>query len=107
MAGIVEVTDWSEQPDRVRRRFAAEYIIDPDGSHSHVHGANLGLRASTYVAAGGMPALALAEDHALLDAVIGVGAIVARTSAVRVTTSARRAGRAAGGFSDFLASLDR
>ena len=47
-----------------------------------------------------MPALALAEDHALLDASIGVGAIVARTSTVRVTTSARRAGRAAGGFSD-------
>jgi RNA polymerase sigma-70 factor (ECF subfamily) len=35
-----------------------------------VHGANLGIRASAYLAAGGFPPLPTAEDHALLAAAI-------------------------------------
>ena len=36
--------------------------------HPHVHGANLGFRASAYLRAGGFPALPTAEDHALVAA---------------------------------------
>ena len=73
--------------------------------HPHVHGANLGLSAAAYRAAGGVPHIDLAEDHALWDAVGAAG--LRRVGARRppVVTSSRPDGRAAGGFSDLLRSL--
>lgn len=58
--------------------------------HSHVHGANLGLRLSVYLAAGGFADVAVHED---LDIVTRVRAVTPRwvaTHRTSVTTSAAR-----------------
>jgi glycosyltransferase involved in cell wall biosynthesis len=107
IAGIVEVDDWSQQPSAVRDRFLARYAsLGTGAGHGHVHGANLGVRASALAAAGGMPSLALAEDHALVDGLIATGAMILRSGDVRVRTSARREARAPGGFGDLLHRLE-
>ena len=74
--------------------------------HSHVHGANLGLRLSTYLAAGGFADVAVHED---LDIVTRVRAITPRwvaTHRTSVTTSGRDASRVDGGFASYIARLD-
>jgi cellulose synthase/poly-beta-1,6-N-acetylglucosamine synthase-like glycosyltransferase len=107
VAGVVEVDDWSQQPRVVRHRFLAHYAsLGTAAGHGHVHGANLGVRASALAAAGGMPTLALAEDHALVDDLAATGAVILRSGDVRVRTSARREARAAGGFGDLLHRLE-
>jgi len=52
-----------------------------------------------------MPALALAEDHALVERLAASGAVILASPALRVRTSARCEARASGGFSDFLRTL--
>jgi glycosyltransferase involved in cell wall biosynthesis len=107
VAGIVEVDDWSEQPPAVRDRFLAHYAsLGTGAGHRHVHGANLGVRASALQRAGGMPSLALAEDHALVDGLTATGATILRTGDVKVRTSARREARAPGGFGELLHRLE-
>ncbi len=70
----------------------------------HVHGANLGVRLSTYVAAGGFSTVRAHEDLLLTRAVRRLGGSVA-VGDIPVVTSARLAGRAPGGFAHFLARL--
>jgi glycosyltransferase involved in cell wall biosynthesis len=60
--GTVTVTDWDGHPPHVPAAFAAMYKSGA-GPHPHVHGANLGIRASGYLAAGGFKSLRTAEDH--------------------------------------------
>jgi glycosyltransferase involved in cell wall biosynthesis len=80
--------------------------IDADGTHSHVHGANLGVRASVYQAAGGWPSLNAHEDVHLTLAVTGATpARVATTSIHPVLTSARLAARAPAGLASDLRRL--
>lgn len=105
VAGTVAVADWSDQPEHVPRAFRACYGPNGAGGHPHVHGANLGLRAAAYLDVGGVPPLALAEDHALVRALGATSARLLSTGAVRVVTSARRESRALGGFSDLLRTL--
>lgn len=69
----------------------------------HVHGANLGVRLSTYDQAGGFGPIAVHEDVALVEAVRAAGGIIGRGSVV--TTSARTAGRVQGGFATYLSEL--
>ncbi len=54
VAGTVRVQDWSEQPAAARDRFHAGYGR-PGRGHLHVHGANLGMSATAYLDAGGIP----------------------------------------------------
>ena len=105
VVGTVRVADWCGHPAAVPRRFALLYATAAAPGHEHVHGANLGVRASTYEQAGGIAPLALAEDHAFVAACVQGGAVVARVADLPVTTSARHQGRAAGGFADLLARL--
>ena len=102
--GTVTVADWSEHPPHVPDAFAARYGSG-DGPHPHVHGANIGIRASAYLAAGGFRPLPTAEDHALLAAVSRVGSSVLRAADVTVETSARRQARAPHGFGHLLRTL--
>lgn len=74
--------------------------------HGHVHGANLGLRASTWAAAGGFGDLLAHEDVGLVERVREAGFAWVATDTTRVTTSARTLGRAPGGFADYLQALD-
>ena len=53
--------------------FRETYEIRPDGSHPHVHGANLGVRADAYLRAGGWADLRTAEDHDLWRRLLGSG----------------------------------
>jgi glycosyltransferase involved in cell wall biosynthesis len=104
--GTVTVTDWTGHPPHLPDAFAAHYGYRV-GPHPHVHGANLGLRASAYLAAGGFKALRTAEDHDLLAAVIAAGGEALRAPNICVDTSARRLARAPGGFSHLLGSLTK
>jgi GT2 family glycosyltransferase len=102
--GMVSVADWSEHPPHVPAAFAARY--EPgDRPHPHVHGANLGIRASAYLAAGGFSSLRTAEDHALVTAAAEAGRSILQASDITVQTSARRQARAPHGFSSLLRTL--
>lgn len=81
------------------RRHALE-----DG-HSHVHGANLGVRLSAYDAAGGFRPLTSGEDVDLARRIDAAGARVVRTARHPVLTSSRLEGRAVGGFASYLLGL--
>ena len=106
VAGTVRVTDWSGYRPAVGEAFRERYDAPAGSGHPHVHGANLGIRASAYLAAGGFPAVATAEDHALVRALAASGGRVLRTRALPVVTSARRDARAPRGFGHYLAELD-
>jgi len=81
---------------------SATYEIQADGRHTHVHGANLGVRADAYLDVGGWSRARLAEDHCLWNRLQSRGWRVCASSASSVVTSGRLAGRAAGGFADTL-----
>jgi len=68
----------------------------------NVHGANLGIRADAYLAAGGFPALAEHEDVQLVERVRTSGARVVVSDECEVVTSARFVGRTPGGYAGFL-----
>jgi glycosyltransferase involved in cell wall biosynthesis len=106
VVGTVHIEDWRAHTPRMIEAFARHYArgIGRDG-HIHVHGANLGFSALAYQQIGGLAPLALAEDHALIDAFVARGLSVARLTDLVVTTSARLDGRASGGFADLLRSL--
>lgn len=75
--------------------------------HQHVHGANLGVRASVYLRAGGFAPVSVDEDVRLANAVAAdPAAMVVRSAAAPVTTSGRRVGRAPDGFAAYLGALD-
>jgi glycosyltransferase involved in cell wall biosynthesis len=104
VAGTVRVENWRGHSPGVRSAFAKRYDAG-SGPHPHVHGANLGFRASEYLRAGGFPSVRTGEDHALVAALHTAGGRVLRTRALPVVTSARREARAPLGFSHYLAEL--
>lgn len=68
-----------------------------------MHGANLGVRASTYLAVGGFAPLPAHEDVRLAEAVARLaGAHVLTTVACPVLTSDRRVGRTPAGLAHDL-----
>lgn len=107
--GVVDVTDWSSYSENASRLFGDLYAgtaISEPGPHLHVHGACLGVRADVYLRVGGITGIPVGEDHALSAALEAAGANVARTTSVRVTTSARPHSRVTGGFASLLSSLE-
>jgi hypothetical protein len=100
VAGIVRLRD-TERPDIIRSHLD-DYVLHPDGTHPHVHGANFGLRADAYLDVGGWNDLALAEDHCLWKRLAAKQWKTVASIASVVTTSARLQGRAQGGFADSL-----
>ncbi len=104
VAGIVDVRDFTEHLPMVEERFRSTYLIHADGTHPHVHGANLGVRADTYLIAGGWGALATAEDHDLWGRLHAFGGPHLSDARLQVVTSGRRIGRAPLGFAGALAA---
>jgi hypothetical protein len=102
--GTVTVTDWDGHPPHVPVAFGERYAFGP-GPHPHVHGANLGIRASAYLATGGFRPLRTAEDHAMLAAATQAGCPVVHAGDIPVQTSGRRLARAPRGFSNLLRTL--
>ncbi|HEY4333560.1 MAG TPA: glycosyltransferase [Ilumatobacteraceae bacterium] len=102
VAGVVRLDD--RVGSALRHAFAMSYPISADGSHAHVHGANLGVRADVYLGAGGWSAqLCSSEDHDLWGRLVGDNRVVA-TDAVWVITSPRSIGRAPNGFAANIAA---
>jgi glycosyltransferase involved in cell wall biosynthesis len=106
VCGTVAVDDWSPhagQAAALRAHFDGFYQ-DRDGHH-HIHGANLGVSAQAYVAAGGFAAVPCHEDVLLVKALEDTGARFAWSAQPRVYTSARTDARARGGFGDTLLTM--
>jgi hypothetical protein len=104
VAGTIRVDSFGEHGPEVPSKFESSYVIQADGTHPHVHGANLGCRADMYLRAGGWKAMKTAEDHDLWNRLAALGARRYSTSWLEVETSGRRVGRAPNGFADALAA---
>jgi cellulose synthase/poly-beta-1,6-N-acetylglucosamine synthase-like glycosyltransferase len=101
VAGIVQL-DTGGVPLEVIRTYDETYRLNGDGTHAHVHGANLGVRADAYLDVGGWSHLAVAEDHCLWHRLKLRGWRLRSCVNSVVVTSARLHGRAVGGFADTL-----
>ncbi|PJI93521.1 glycosyltransferase [Luteimicrobium subarcticum] len=74
----------------------------PGQANGHVHGANLGVRADLYLAAGGFQPLPEHEDVELVARLRRAGARTVATDACWVRTSGRSHGRTPGGYARYL-----
>jgi glycosyltransferase involved in cell wall biosynthesis len=104
VAGIIDVDSFTEHESFVSERFRLSYLIHADGTHPHVHGANLGLRADAYLQAGGWQDLCTAEDHDLWRRLHSGRHRRVSDAGLCVLTSGRRVGRAPLGFAGALAA---
>ena len=89
---------------RLRSTYDAHYRHEL--GHPHVHGANLGIRATDYLSVGGFAPLATGEDHDLVRRLELDGIVCRRVCDIPVTTSGRLRGRAPDGMAEFLRSLE-
>ncbi|HHA2861368.1 TPA: glycosyltransferase family 2 protein [Stenotrophomonas maltophilia] len=101
--GLVDIATNCSAEERLRKAFRRRQQWGDD--HGRIHGANLGVSAQAYRAAGGFAPLHCGEDVQLVRTLQRLGADVRWAGAPVVMTSARLAGRAAGGFSAYLAEM--
>ncbi|OCB52807.1 glycosyl transferase [Mycobacterium vulneris] len=107
--GVVRVADWRHHPAELVRHYLHAYESDMRGinGHNHIHGANMGFRADAYWRLGGFRPLATGEDVELVERFETASYRIRRDASLSVTTSARRNGRAPGGFAGYLRDLSR
>lgn len=101
----------SRLEDYYDRLHALRRTLDPvaweaERTHHWTSGASMAMRAATYHAAGGFPALASGEDAAFADAAARLGLRLRRDATAEVVTSSRRTGRAPGGLAAQLRDWD-
>lgn len=101
--GRVEVDDWSPHQASTAARWRNDYTNE---KHP-IHGANMGMTASVYLAAGGFCALATGEDRELHRSAVAIGARAHHDPNLKVMTSARRLARAPLGFAHALVEVER
>lgn len=106
IAGIVKVDSYTEHEAQVPELFEKQYIIHADGTHPHVHGANLGIRADVWQAIGGWNFLPTAEDHDLWSRLKVSNPAIVSLAELFVITSGRKQGRAPHGFAGKVASYN-
>src|SRR5207249_11921217 len=99
--GQVGLGAWPKYGPGGRVRYVMDYSMAP----RHIHGANLGMSAAAYRAAGGFPALNLGEDAALISSLLERKADIRFAGAPRVSTSARWESTIEGGFAAMLRGL--
>jgi glycosyltransferase involved in cell wall biosynthesis len=105
VAGTVQLNDDDDCTFELRDLFARNYVVDDLGEmHTHVHGANLGIRASAYISAGGFPAVETSEDRFLWNEIVRLKYRVVSPVDLKVATSGRLKGRVVGGFADAMAN---
>jgi glycosyltransferase involved in cell wall biosynthesis len=101
-AGTVRVdvdhSDGVSRDPAALARFVAAYAV----GHPHYHGANLGMTARAYLAAGGFSGRPTGEDRAIIEALEAAGVAVSYDDGNPVLTSARRQARAPSGFAAAL-----
>ncbi|MFD0163871.1 glycosyltransferase [Streptomyces decoyicus] len=110
IVGTVRLSRHPVLPTATVARHNAHYFAGrPSPPHlwcpPHVHGANLGVAARPYLAAGGFPALPHGEDRALVTALERGACRILRTDECPVRTSGRLDPRAPQGFGAFLQQL--
>jgi hypothetical protein len=103
--GIVSAIDWSDHSSETAALYDRDYEATVGGEHDHVHGANMGFRASTYWRLGGFRGLATGEDVDLAERFEAAGYRINRDSTLSVATSTRTNARAPLGFSHHLNRL--
>lgn len=85
---------------------AAWELAHPHGpALGTIHGANLGFRASAYLAVGGFEPLHEHEDVGLVASLAGEDVVVGTLGGDPVVTSGRSVGRTPGGYAGYLAAL--
>ncbi len=104
VAGIVDLVDDVHAP-LVRERWAPAYAgtLRADGTHPHVHAANLSVRLGTLRDAGGFGSCERAEDIDLWRRLRAAGVTPVADVSITVDTSARLQGRVTAGFAAALA----
>lgn len=102
--GSVEPDPDGMDPELLRR-WLERHPFEED--HPHIYGANFGVRASAYLAAGGFPKLASHEDRTLVQNLRSRAFTVTATDSIRVLTSGRTHARAPHGFGAYLRTLGR
>ena len=107
VAGIVDVDSYQGHSAHVQQMFRLTYRLHKDGTHPHVHGANLGIRADAYVQSGGWECQATGEDHDLWSRLHLAKHSRLSDARLKVLTSGRRVGRAPDGFAAALAMHNR
>lgn len=85
--------------DQVTAWRASHHRGQPNG---HIHGANLGVRASTYLEVGGFSTMREHEDVDLVGRARQGGYAIAVTDSTEVVTSGRQVGRTPGGYARYL-----
>lgn len=95
--------DFADLSPRHRRHWLRTHVRGrPPGN---VHGANLGIRADVYIAAGGFEPVREHEDIELVARARRLGARVRASDAAEVLTSGRHVGRTPGGYAAFIRAL--
>jgi glycosyltransferase involved in cell wall biosynthesis len=102
LLGTVEVDGWEPWPLALRPAYQQLYRA---ATAAHVHGANLGFSARTYVEVGGFGPLAHDEDRDLIARFRAAGARVVADPDCPVLTSSRPMARAPRGFAAYLSAL--
>jgi cellulose synthase/poly-beta-1,6-N-acetylglucosamine synthase-like glycosyltransferase len=103
MAGVAGIVHLDQDSDDLARRVHdATYRTNADGTHDHVHGANMAVRADAYLDVGGWSGVAVGEDHCLWGRLRRCGWPLSSPAHSVVMTSSRRDGRAEGGFATTL-----
>lgn len=97
---FAQIRRYQASLDRLK---AAGDPLEPWPRHFYEGGASIALTLGAYLRIGGAPTPPVGEDRALFEAVRRAGGRVRHPLDVRVLTSARLVGRAAGGASDTLA----
>jgi len=100
--GSVEPDPAGMDPD-VLRRWRERHPFHED--HPHIYGANFGVRASAYLAAGGFARITSEEDRTLVHNLRSRAFKVTATDSTRVMTSGRTHARAPHGFGTYLRGL--
>ena len=103
--GTVALTpDDATRQRRWLRDYRRHRVGGRGSGHGHVHGANLGVRASVYLESGGFLDLPLHEDLDLVERLTATGVVPTWVDDVAVTTSARHHSRVVGGVATDLAA---
>jgi glycosyltransferase involved in cell wall biosynthesis len=100
--GSVEPDPAGTEP-AILRRWLERHPFRED--HPHIYGANFGVRASAYLAAGGFPRMRVHEDRILVENLRRQAYTVQATDTIRVLTSGRTHARAPQGFGAYLRAL--